>query len=108
MNNILSLIDKAIRGVTLVSLVPFALFGLIMSVLATDSPSSGILPGFIALAIFSLIGALIFFSSLQPEVLAKPFFKLGKIANIIARLPAYIYAPFGFYYGGRIILNVIF
>ena len=108
MNNTLYLIDKVIRGIALISLVPFALFALFMSLLATDSPSNGILPGYIALAAFGIIGGLIFYSSTQPERLSKPFSKLGDIANIIGRLPAYSYAPFGFYYGGRIILNVVF
>ncbi len=108
MNYALSFIDKIIRGIALVTLIPFALVALIMSVLATDSPSSGILPMYVFLVVSGVTGALIFFSSIRPETIEKPFLKFGYIANILGRLPAYIYAPFGFYYGGRIMLNVIF
>jgi len=80
---IFSAIDKIIRGIALVSLIPFLIFVFVLSCFASDSPSTGVQAALTVLGVGVLISVLILFSSLKPEMLSKPFFKPGKISLVI-------------------------
>ena len=108
MKKYISSLDMVIRGIALVSLIPFALVSLVMSVLTTDAPGSSIFPMFAVMAAALIIGILVFISSYMPSALSDPLSKLGLVSLIIARIPAYIFAPLGLYYGAPILLNIIF
>lgn len=101
----LKLIDKIIRGIALISLLPLGLMGLFLSIMSTDSPQSGIFPAFLIFGITGLIAWLILRSIFKPEALLKSFARLEKINFVIGRIPAYLCSLFGLFYGLKILKN---
>ncbi len=105
--NILEVADKIIRGVAFISLLPFALLIFFVGIMGAAHPNGGILPLLLILSAAGSVGLLIIYSSLSPEVMTKSLSKHPKTSFILGRIPAYIFAPIGFYFGGKFMINFI-
>jgi hypothetical protein len=100
-------VDLVVRIVAGVSLIPLAFLTLILSIMAGDAPSSGPIPSILIFGIGSCIIGILAISIANPDYLAlklEPY--LGR-ARWIVRVPAYLYAPFGLYYGERILSGIV-
>lgn len=105
MNKIFKSMDIVVRGIAFVSLFPLGLMVLVLGVMATSAPNSGILPLLLILGVAGLLALLIACSCLSPELLARRFGRFEKLGYVIGRAPAYLFAPFGLYYGSRFLMN---
>ena len=108
MNSKFKYIDIILRIIAFISLIPLFLMALFIGAMASGGPGAGILPGLMILSIASLLILFILFSILKPEILSKPFSKLGKISYAIGRSPAYIYALIGLYLDIKVIIEPIY
>ena len=107
LRKLLLAIDFAIRTVALLALIPFALISLFLSVMATDSPDSGVMPMLIVLGIALAIGLLTVYSSLSPEVLTRRIAKFARTSFVLGRIPAYLMAYFGGMHGIKIGIGLL-
>lgn len=91
MDNLLKSLDLFARAVALLGVIPFGLFGLLMSVFATDSGTA--LSKLSGLVMFALVGGLcwlIVFSVFAKEEWLN---KQTKLKKLLVKLPAYIFCP---------------
>jgi hypothetical protein len=99
-------IDLLIRFIAAVSLIPLALLTIFLAIMSGDSPHSGPLPFLIVLAAGGAVTCLIGASCITPDALAARLERYVPYARYIVRVPAYLFAPFGLYFGSRLILGI--
>jgi succinate dehydrogenase hydrophobic anchor subunit len=99
-------VDVLIRFAAGIALAPLVILVLFLAIFATDAPGSGIV---FSLLIVGLGGGLIFFiykSCRAPDSIAAKLGMFGKYNKTVARMPAYLYAPVGIYFGSRLIAGI--
>ena len=99
-------VDALIRLLAGISLVPFALLTLFLAIMAGDAPGSGPLPSVIVLSAGACIIGVLGLSCAFPDHVAGKLERYVCHARWIVRAPAYLYAPFGLYYGARIVSGI--
>lgn len=99
-------VDVLIRFAAGIALTPLAILVLFLAIFAADAPGSGLV---LSLLIVGLGGGLVFLiykTCRAPDSIAEKLNMFGKYNKMVARMPAYLYAPVGLYFGSRLIAGI--
>jgi hypothetical protein len=99
-------IDLFVRALAGLALIPLAIAVFFVAIMAGDAPKSGILPSLLVLTVGGTIVSLLGLTCVIPDALATKLTWFGKYSRWVVRAPAYLYAPFGIYYGERVISGI--
>lgn len=100
-------VDVLIRFVAGLALVPLAILLLFLAIFAADAPGSSFIPSLLIVGLGGGLVFLIFKACLSPDSLSEKLGVFGKYSKIVARVPAYLYALVGLYFGSRLIAGIV-
>ena len=104
--SILYYVDVLIRIVAAIALAPLPILILFLASFATDAPNSGFVPSLLILSLGGALILILFMATFFPDNVAEKLKMFGKYNKVAARIPAYLYAPVGLYFGLKIIAGI--
>jgi ABC-type nickel/cobalt efflux system permease component RcnA len=99
-------VDVLIRFMAGLALVPLAIIVLFLAIFATDAPGSGLVLSLLVVGLGTGLVFLIYKSCRASDSIAEKLEMFGKYNKMVLRIPAYLYAPVGLYFGSKFIAGI--